>query len=87
MTLISLAINIFVFLLLFNWSYIQNRRKNPDYPPKPMSRSLMFPVSLGIAYTLLVDMYKGIFYYQLFLFLIVAAVLFWKLYGSNKKGQ
>jgi hypothetical protein len=84
MTLISLVINVLVFLLLFNWSYIKNRREKPDFPPKPISRSLLFPISLGIAYTFLIDMYKGIFYYQLFLFLIVAVVLFWKL-GYIKK--
>jgi lipoprotein signal peptidase len=87
MTLISLIINVLVFLLLFNWSYIQNRRENSDYPVKPISRSLMLPISLGIAYTLLVDMYKGLFYYQLLLFFIVAGVLFWKFYGWKKKGE
>ncbi len=84
MTLISLLINILVFLMLFNWSYIRNRRDNPDYPSQPISRSLILPISLGIAYTLLIDMYKGIFYYQLFMFLIVAAVLIWKLGISRK---
>lgn len=85
-TILSLIINTVVFLLLFNWSYLQKKRLNPAYPSKPVAQSILFPVGLGIAYTLLVDAYKGLFYYQLILFLIVAAVLFWKLYGSDKNG-
>jgi len=87
MSLLSFLLNTLVFVLLFNWSYIQKRRKDPDYPPKPIARSLIFPVALGIAYTFLVDIYKGIFFYQLFLFLIVALVLFWKLYTPKKNGN
>jgi len=87
MSLLSFLLNTLVFILLFNWSYIQKRRVNPDCPRKPIARSLIFPVALGIAYTLLVDMYKGIFFYQLFLFLIVGLVLFWKLYTPKKNGN
>ncbi|MCX5780638.1 MAG: hypothetical protein NTV45_07460, partial [Firmicutes bacterium] len=71
-TFISLAINIVVFLLLFNWSYLQKKRLNPAYPNKPVAQSILFPVGLSVAYTLLVDAYKGIFYYQMVLFLVVA---------------
>ncbi len=87
MTIISLIINILLFILLLNWSYIEKRRKNPDYPIKPITQSIVFPVSLGIAYTFLVDAYKGIIYYQLILFLLVAGVLFWKLHGTKKNGR
>lgn len=83
-TFVSMAVNTLVFILVFNWSYIQKRRLDPNHPRKPLAQSIVFPVSLGIAYTILVDAYKGILYYQLILFLVVAAVLFWKLYGFKK---
>lgn len=87
MTFISLALNILVFFLLFNWSYLQKRRTYPDYPQKPLTQFIVFPMLLGIAYTVLVDAYKGIFYYQMILFLVVAGVLFWKLFGFKKNGS
>ena len=86
-TFVSMAINTLAFLLVFNWSYIQKRRHDPDYPPKPIAQSIIFPVGLGIAYTILVDAYKGIIYYQMILFLVVAGVLFWKLYGFKNNGS
>jgi len=82
-----MAVNTLIFLMVFNWSYIQKRRLDPNYPPKPLAQSVFFPVSLGIAYTILVDAYKGILYYQLILFLVVAVVLFWKLYGFKNNGS
>ncbi len=84
-TLVSLTINIILFLLIFNWSYLQQRRMNPYYPPKPIAQSILFPVGLAVAFTLLVDAYRGIMYYQLIMFLMVAALLFWKLYGTGNK--
>lgn len=86
-TIVSMAVNTLIFLMVFNWSYIQKRRLDPNYPPKPLAQSVFFPVSLGIAYTILVDAYKGILYYQLILFLVVAVVLFWKLYGFKNNGS
>lgn len=83
MTIISLLVNITVFLLIFNWSYIMKRRKLPNYPSGSVGRTILLPISLGIAYTFLIDVYKGIFYYQLFLFFIVAGFLFWK-FGWHK---
>jgi hypothetical protein len=86
-TFVSLAINSVAFLLLFNWSYLQKKRKCPAYPAKPIAQSIVFPVALGIAYTLLIDAYKGIFYYQFILFMVVALILFWKLYGGRYNGS
>lgn len=86
-TLISLVINTMAFLLVFNWSYIQKKRVDPNYPSKPIAKSVLFPVGLGIAFTILVDAYKGIIYYQFLLFLAVAAVLFWVIYGNKPKGN
>ena len=80
-TFFSLAFNTLIFLLIFNWSYLQKKRLNPDIQAKPLAQSVFFPVGLAIAFTLLVDAYKGILYYQIMLFLIVAALLFWKIYG------
>jgi len=82
------VINILIFLLIFNWSYIQKKRLDPSYPNKPITSSLLFPAALAVAYTLLVDAYKGVIYYQLILFLVVAAVLYWKLvYGARDQGR
>jgi len=82
-TFVSLAINTVIFLLIFNWSYLQKRRTDPQHPPKPIAQSLLFPIGLAIAFTLLVDAYRGIMYYQLMMFLLVTVVLVWKFYGSK----
>lgn len=77
-----------IFLLIFNWSYVQKKRQDPSYPDRPLAQSLLFPLALAGAYTLLIDAYKGIFYYQFIIFLVVAGVLYWKIfYGTNYRGR
>ncbi|HRY13101.1 MAG TPA: hypothetical protein P5309_05980 [Syntrophomonadaceae bacterium] len=78
-----MAINSIIFLLIFNWSYIQKRRVDPNYPPKPIAQSILFPLGLAVAFTMLVDAYRGVMYYQLIMFLLVAALLFWMFYGKK----
>ena len=84
MIFLSMLINTCVFLLLFNWSYLNKRKTNPNHPPKPVAQSLLFPIALAVVFTLLVDSYRGIMYYQLILFLLVGGFLFWIFYIKKK---
>ncbi|NLN86325.1 MAG: hypothetical protein GX133_01765 [Syntrophomonadaceae bacterium] len=59
---------------------MQKKRNDPHHPTKPIAQSILFPVGLAVAFTLLVDAYRGIVYYQLIMFSVVAALLFWMLY-------
>jgi ABC-type xylose transport system permease subunit len=85
MIFVSMAINIVIFLLIFNWSYLSNRRNNPDYPAKPVSQAIVFPLALAVIFTLLVDAYRGIMYYQLIMFLVAGLILFGVFYLNKKK--
>ncbi len=59
---------------------MRNRRANPEFPEKPFSQLVLFPVALGVIFTLIVDAFKGIIFYQLLLFLVSAILLYWIFY-------
>lgn len=80
MTLASLVINTLIFFLVLNASYWRRRRDNPDYPPKPATQVYLFPLALGVVFTLIVDQFRGIVMYQMFVFLAMALLLFWIFY-------
>lgn len=84
MIIFSLILNTLVFFIVLNYSYIKNRRDNSNYPSKPFARVVLFPLALGIVFTLIVDAFKGIMMYQLAIFLIVAVLLYWFFYASRK---
>lgn len=84
MIVISLVINTLLFFLVLNYSYLANKRKDPDYPDKPLARLLLFPLCLGIVFTILVDAFKGIMFYQLILFVLAAILLYWIFYVVRK---
>lgn len=85
MIVISLLINSVIFFFLLNFSYIKKKRENPNYPDKPISKLLLFPLALGIVFTLVMDVFKGIMIYQLMLFALAAFLLYWIFYVLSKK--
>jgi len=84
MILLSFILNTLLFFLLVNSSYLKKKRSNPDYPDKPFSKLILFPLTLGIVFTLIIDVFRGIIMYQLLLFAIIALMLYWFFYVFNK---
>jgi uncharacterized membrane protein YagU involved in acid resistance len=66
-------------------SYFRQKRLNPDFPDKPFSQLVLFPLALGLVFTLIIDMFKGIFIYQLLLFGLAVLLLYWIFYVLGKK--
>ncbi len=85
MIFISLLINSVIFFFLLNFSYIKKKKENPNYPDKPISKLLLFPLALGIVFTLVMDVFKGIMIYQMLLFALAALLLYWIFYVLSKK--
>lgn len=85
MIVISLLINSVIFFFLLNFSYIKKKRENPNYPDKPISKLLLFPLALGIVFTLIMDVFKGIMFYQLLLFALATLLLYWIFYVLRKE--
>ena len=84
MIYLSLAFNCLLFFLLVNMGYINNRRKDPDYPEKPFSKLVLFPLALGIVFTVILDVMKGLMFFQFFIFFIVAVLLYLIFYVFNR---
>lgn len=84
MIYLSLAFNCLLFFLLVNMSYINNRRKDPDHPEKPFSKLVLFPLALGIVFTIILDVMKGLMFFQIIIFIIVAVLLYLIFYVFNR---
>lgn len=84
MIAVSLIVNTLIFFAVLNCSYILKKRRDPDYPDKPLGQLLLFPISLGIIFTVLVDAFKGVIFYQLVLFAVAAVLLYWIFYIARK---
>jgi len=84
MIFISFILNTLLFFLIVNGSYFNKKRSDPNYPDKPFSKLVLFPLVLGVVFTLIVDMFRGIVVYQLFLFAVFAIFLYWIFYVFNK---
>jgi hypothetical protein len=84
MLIISLLLNTLLFFLILNWSYWRKKKENPNYPDRPISKLIVFPLALGIVFTLIVDAFKGIMMYQMLIFLVAAFLLYWIFYGMNR---
>lgn len=82
---LSLIIYCLIFFLIFNWSYIQKKRQDPNYPDRSLDQLVLFPVILGVAFTLIARIFRGIFLYQTLLFLLTAALLYWGFFLAKKK--
>ena len=85
MIFLSLILNTLLFFIVLNISYLRQKRQNPDFPDKPFSKLVLFPLALGIVFTLIIDMFKGIFIYQMLLFGVAALFLYWIFYVLSKK--
>ncbi len=87
MIAISLILNTAIFFFITNWSYLQNRKADPNYPDRPWTKVIIFPLALGIVFTLIVDAFKGVMIYQLILFLIAALLLYWIFFVMNNRNR
>ncbi len=87
MIVISLIINTVIFFLITNWSYLQKKKAEPNYPDRPWTKVILFPLALGIVFTLIVDAFKGVMIYQLILFLIAALLLYWIFFVMNNRNR
>ncbi|KUG02969.1 hypothetical protein ASZ90_019652 [hydrocarbon metagenome] len=85
MIFVSLIINTVIFFLIINWSYLQKKKADPNYPNRPFSKFILFPLALGIVFTLIVDAFKGVMIYQLILFLVAAILLYWIFFVMNNR--
>ena len=70
MIFFSLILNTAIFFIVLNFSYIKKKRENPAYPDKPVSQLILFPLALGVVFTLIVDVFRGFMLYQLLIFLL-----------------
>lgn len=84
MVFFSLILNTAIFFTILNFSYIKKKRENPAYPDKPVSQLVLFPLALGLVFTLIVDVFRGFILYQLLIFLFVSAILYWVFYILKK---
>lgn len=86
MIIVSLLINTVIFFLVLNVSYFRKKQKDPDSPDKPFVQLVLFPLALGIVFTLIVDGFRGFMVYQMALFAAAAVLLYWVFYilGKNK---
>lgn len=84
MIIISLIINILIFFAVLNYSYLNKKRHDPDLPDKPFAQMWLFPVCLGIIFTILVDAFRGVMFYQLILFVLAAILLYWIFFKVGK---
>ncbi|WP_207635327.1 hypothetical protein [Syntrophomonas wolfei] len=49
-----------------------------------MSQLILFPLALGVVFTLIVDVFRGFMLYQLLIFLLAALLLYWIFYVLKK---
>jgi len=71
--------------LVINYSYFKRKREDPNYPDKPVSQVVLFPLAVGIVFSLIVDSFRGSMLYQLLLFAVAVLLLYWIFFIVNKK--
>jgi len=74
-------------LTVENYSYLQKKNADPEYPNRPLTKVILFPLALGIVFTLIVDGFKGIMIYQLIIFAVAAILLYWIFYVMKAKNR
>jgi hypothetical protein len=82
-----MLINAVIFILLMNIGYIHNKRLDPNYPDKPITQAFLFPLALAAVFTLLFDVFKGLFIYQILIFGVVAGMLYWLFYVMGNRNN
>ena len=65
MIFLSLLVNTLLFFIIFNLSYIKQKKADPKYPDKPFSKLALFPLALGVIFTLSALLLYWIFYFLL----------------------
>ena len=85
MIFLSFVINALIFLLVFNLGFSDKKKKN--HQTRSLSKTLFFPLALAVAFTLLIDIFKGLFVLQILLFLMVAALLYYIFFIFNKTAE
>jgi len=85
MLILSLLINIILFFLIFNIGYLNRKKTNPATPDKPISQMYLFPLAIAILFTLIMDAVKGIFYYQMLIFIVAAILIYLLFYKAGQK--
>lgn len=83
--LFSLVFNVLLFFLLINWNYLGEKRKNPDHPDRPLSLLVGLPLALGLVFTLINRVFKVMFLYQIIIFIVLAALIYWVFFFPKKK--
>jgi hypothetical protein len=84
MIIVSLIVNSVLFFVILNYSYLVNKKRDPDFPNKPFAQLWLFPLCLGIIFTILVDAFKGVIFYQFVLFALAAILLYWIFFVVRK---
>lgn len=85
MAYLSVVFNIFLFFLLINWSYLSEKRRNPATPERSLSLLIGLPVALGLLLTVVNRMFRVVFIYQIFIFLLLAGLIYWAFLVFKKK--
>lgn len=83
--LFSLVFNVLLFFLLINWKYLGDKRRNPDHPDRPLSMLVGLPLALGLVFTLVNRVFKVMFLYQIVIFIVLAALIYWVFFFPKKK--
>lgn len=83
--LFSLIFNVLLFFLVINWNYLGEKRRNPDYPNRPLSMLVGLPLALGLVFTMVNRVFKVMFLYQILIFIVLAALIYWVFFLTQKK--
>lgn len=83
--LFSLVFNVLLFFLLINWNYLGEKRRNPDCPDRPLSLLVGLPLALGLVFTLVNRVFRVMFIYQIVIFIVLAALIYWVFFLLKKK--
>ncbi|MEN6349638.1 MAG: hypothetical protein ABFD08_09630 [Syntrophomonas sp.] len=85
MLIFSIVFNVLLFFLLINWNYLGEKRRNPDHPDRPLSMLVGLPLALGLVFTLVNRVFRVMFLYQIIVFSVLAALIYWVFYITRKK--
>lgn len=83
--LFSLVFNVLLFFLLLNWNYLGEKRRNPNHPDRSLSMLVGLPLALGLVFTLVNRVFKVMFIYQIVIFIVLAALIYWVFFLTRKK--
>lgn len=85
MPILSIVLNVLLFFLLINWNYLSEKRRNPNHPDRSLSLLVGLPLALGIVFTLVNRVFRFMFFYQIVIFIVLAALIYWSFFLTKKK--